>query len=176
MTARVLVDVEPDGVSALSGARAGLEANLLVCLVLEDEVVVLIEREASALAVTASALGTGGVLEDALSHAGSVDERLLRWVGGVEVELASVSQPEGGVVDVLGAGGVLLGAVDEEAAVGGLDLAVLEVGAGADGHDTEDIAGLDLSVSGSLDVRRSGDKGSGGGSDGGGSELHVDGR
>lgn len=142
-------------------------------MALEDEVAVL-DGEGGALAVTGSALDTGGVSEDTLSHARAVDPSLLRRVRGVQVELAGLCEAEGGVVYVLRAGSVLLRGVDEETGVGGLQRAVLEVGTGADGHDAEDITGLDLGI-GSGCARRGRDEGSSSGSDGGGGELHLDG-
>lgn len=142
-------------------------------MALEDEVAVF-DGEDGALAVTGSALDTGGVSEDTLSHARAVDPSLLRRVRGVQVELAGLCEAEGGVVYVLGAGSVLLRGIDEEAGVGGLQRAVLEVGTGADGHDGEDITGLDVCV-GSGCAGRGGDEGSSRGSDDGGGELHLDG-
>lgn len=125
VASRVLDGAQPDRVAAAQSIGARLEANLLVGLVLEDKVAVGVEREAGALAVAASALNAGGVLEDALSHAGSVDKCLLRGVGSVEVELAGVAQLEGSVVDFLRARSVLGWGVDVEAAAGSLNGSVL---------------------------------------------------
>jgi hypothetical protein len=150
----------------------------------EDEVTVVVDLEGAALLVLADGLDTGGVANVALTHAAAVDVQLERGVEGVDVYAAALLvEREGGVVDA--AGGVvavavddaglvvLVGRVDDEAALLGLDVAILDGGAGAQRHETEDVTGL-----GARERRRGLGKGGGdgghGGNGGGGGELHID--
>ena len=134
--------------------------------------------------VLADGLNTGGVAEVALAHAAAVDVQLERGVEGVDVDAAGfLVDRKGGVVDAVGdvlavaidgTGLVVLGGrVDDEAALAGLDVAILDLGAGAQRHQTENVAGL-----GARERRRGLGKGGGdgghGGSSGGGGELHLD--
>jgi len=65
----------------------------------------------------------------------------------------------------------LVGHVDVDAAVSSLNVAVLDGGAGAEAHEAEDIAVVDLGVLG-VGLGGSRDHGGGGSSNGGGGELH----
>jgi hypothetical protein len=183
---RLLDTSEPDHPASAKGTGAGLEANIWASTTrTKDKVTVVVDLEGAALLVRANGLDTGGVADDALAHAAAVDVQLERGVEGVDVDTAGLLvEREGGVVDA--AGGVvavavddaglvvLVGRVDEEAALAGLDGAVLDGGAAAQRHQTEDIAGL-----GAREGRRGLGKGGGdgghGGSGGGGGEFHVDG-
>ena len=182
---RLLSAGEPDLPATANGTRAGLEANVAgEATSSEDEVTVVVDLEGAALLILANGLDTSGVADVALAHAAAVDVELERGVEGVDVDAAGLLvEREGGVVDAVGdvlavaVDGarlvVLGGCVDEEAAVGGLDVAVLDGSGRAEGHQTEDVAGL-----GAGEDRRLG-KGGGdgghGGNGGGGGELHVDG-
>jgi len=181
---RLLGTREPDLPATANGTRASLEANVAgEATSSEDKVTVVVDLEGAALLVFADGLDTSGVADVALAHAAAVDVELKRGVEGVDVDAAGLLiEREGGVVDAVGdvlavavdgAGLVVLrGGVDEEAAVGGLDVAVLDGGGRAEGHQTEDVASL-----GAGEDRRLG-KGGGdgghGGDSGGGGELHID--
>lgn len=184
-TSRLLSTREPDLPATANSAGASLEANVAgEATSSEDKVTVVVDLEGAALLVLANGLYTSGVADVALAHAAAVDVQLERGVEGVNVDAAGLLvEREGGVVDAVGnvlavtvdgAGLVVLGgSVDEEAAVGGLHVAVLDGGGGAQRHQAEDIAGL-----GAREDRRLG-KGGGdgghGGDSGGGGELHIDG-
>ena len=121
--------VEPDRVLGTKSRTASLEANVLTSLVTEDEVHVVVDGEALALTVLNERLNASGVLDEALAHAGPVHEHLLGWVRSVEVQRAVVELELGVLVGLGAAGGVLSRGADDEAAVGGLQRCVLEVGA-----------------------------------------------
>jgi hypothetical protein len=185
-TSGLLGTREPDLPASANSARAGLEANVAAKTTSsEDKVTVVIDLERTALLVLADGLDTGGVADVALAHAAAVDVQLERGVEGVDVDVAGLLvERERGVVDA--AGGVvavavddaglvvLVGRVDEEAALTGLDGAVLDGGAAAQRHQAEDIASLGARE-GRGGLRKGGGDGGHGGSSGGGGELHVDG-
>ena len=184
-TSRLVNTREPDLPATANGTRASLEANVAgKTASSEDEVTVVVDLEGAALLVLANGLDTSGVADVALAHAAAVDVELERGVEGVDVDAAGLLvEGEGGVVDAVGdvlavavdgAGLVVLGgSVDEEAAVGGLDGAVLDGGGRAERHQAEDIAGLGAREDGRLG--KGGGNGGHGGDGGGGGELHVDG-
>jgi hypothetical protein len=183
---RLLNTGEPDLPASANSAGASLEANVAgETTSSEDEVTVIVDLEGAALLVGADGLDTGGVADVALAHAAAVNVQVERGVEGVDVDaVVLLVEREGGVVDAVGgvvavavddAGLVVLGGrVDEEAALTGLDVAVLDGGAGAQRHQTEDVVGI-----GAREGRRGLGKGGGdsghGGSGGGGGKLHVDG-
>jgi hypothetical protein len=185
-TSRLVNTREPDLPASVNSAGASLEANVAgKTTSSEDEVTVIVDLEGAALLILADRLDTGGVTDVAHAHAAAVDVQLERGVEGIDVDAAILLvEREGGVVDA--AGGVvaiavddtglvvLVERVDDEAAFLGLNVAVLDGGAAAQRHQTEDVAGL-----GAREGRRGLGKGGGdgghGGSGGGGGELHVDG-
>jgi len=179
-----LVDTrEPDLPASANSTGASLEANVASSSS-EDEVTVIVDLEGAALLVLADGLDTGGVADVAHAHAAAVDVQLERGVVGIDVDAASVLvEPEGGVVD---AGGdvlavvvkgtglvVLVGRVDDEAAILGLDVAILDFGTSAQRQQTEDVLGAGAREGSGLGKGK-GDGGQGG-NGGGGGELHVDG-
>jgi hypothetical protein len=184
-TSRLVNTREPDLPASANSTGASLEANVAgKTTSSEDEVTVVVNLEGTALLVLADGLDTGGVTDVALAHAATVDVQLERGIEGVDVDAAGfLVEREGGVVDA--AGGVfavavdgtclvvLGGGVDDEAALAGLDVAILNGGAGAKRHQTEDVASL-----GARERRRGLGKGGGNGGHrgdgGGGGELHID--
>jgi hypothetical protein len=185
-TSRLVNTSKPDLPASAGSAGASLEANVASKTTSgEDEVTVVVDFEGATLLVLADGLDTGGVADVAHAHAAAVDVHLERGVEGVDVEVTGLLvEREGGVVDASGdvvavavdAAGlvVLVRRVDDEAALLGLDVAVLDGGAGAQRHQTEDVVAL-----GAREGRRGLGKGRGdgghGGSSGGDGELHVDG-
>lgn len=185
-TSRLVNTREPDLPASANSAGASLEANIArKTASSKDEVAVIVDLEGTALLVLADGLDTSGVLDIALAHAAAVDVKLERGVEGVDVDAAVLLvEREGGVVDaadgvvavaVDGASlVVLVGRVDDETAILGLDVAVLDGSGGAQRHQTEDVASLRA-----REWRRGLGKGGGdgghGGSGGGGGELHDDG-
>lgn len=175
----------PDRPAALDAVGASQEAGTV-----EGEVAVLVNLPAGALAVAGRGLGAGGVAELALAHAGAVGVELLRGGGGgVEVEAAVVLvQGEGGRVVVLGAvaGGVLVGQLEEDGALGGLEGREVHLAGGAEGHELElcvggqagggAVCGAVVLAGDELGDRGAGDGGDEGGCNGEGvGELHFDG-
>jgi len=185
-TSRLVNTREPDLPASANSAGASLEANIASKTTSsEDEVTVVVDLEGAALLVLADGLDTGGVADVAHAHAAAVNVQLERGVVGVDVDAASfIVEEEGGVVDAAGdvvtvavddAGlVVLVGRVDDEAAILGLDVAILDGGAGAQRHKTEDVSSLGTRE-GSRGLGKGEGDGSHGGSGGGGGELHVDG-
>lgn len=185
-TSRLVYTREPDLPASANSTGASLEANVAVQTTSsEDEITFVVNLEGAALLVLADGLDTGGVAEVALAHAAAVDVQLKRGVECVDVDAAVILvEREGGVVDtagdvfavaVDGAGlVVLVGRIDDEAAILGLDVAVLDFGAGAQRHQTEDVAGLGARE-GSRGLGKGGGDGGHGGGGGGDGELHVDG-
>lgn len=167
--ASVHPDTPPTGLSAAL-ARASDEAG-----VLEAQVAVLVDLEALELGVAGRGLLAGDVAEAALAHAGAVDVQLLDVLllaVAVEEELAVPDVEEGPAVVVVagragGLGAVL--AVDEDAALGGVDLAEVDGASRAEGHDGEDLRGGDRGSGRSWvgDRSRLGSRGRGGRSHGG---------
>ncbi len=160
---------QPDGVTTIERRLAGLEVDVLTSLVTEDKVAVVVDGKGRPLSVPDHGLGTSGVLNDALTHAGPVDEELLRRVGSVEVEAAVVELEGSVVVGFRAARSVLSACVDQERVLGSLEGTVLKVASGADGLDSENIAVLDLGIGG-----KGSDEAGGGGGNGSGGELHFD--
>lgn len=80
---RVCDAVEPDSIAAGKRTRASLEASVLTGLIAEDKIAVVVNGEAGALRIAAWLLGTGSVLNNALTHATAIDKELLGWVLGV---------------------------------------------------------------------------------------------
>jgi hypothetical protein len=159
---------QPDGVTAIERRLASLEVDVLTSLVTEDKVAVVVDGKSCPLSVLNHGLGTSGVLNDALTHAGPIDEELLRRVGSVEVK-AAVAELEGSVVvGFWAARSVLSASVDQERVLGSLEGTVLKVASGADGLDCENIAILDLGIGG-----KSSDEAGGGSGNGSGGELHF---
>jgi hypothetical protein len=89
--------------------------------------------------------------EKMLTHARSVGKDLLRRVvGRVEVQVAVLGQAEGGSAIRLGvAGGVGVGELQEEAALGGVDGRKVDVAGGAESQDLEGSGSLGSVGSGS---------------------------
>ena len=176
---------EPDLPALTIGTRASLEANVAGKTASgEDEVAIVVDLEGTALLVLADRLDTGGIADVALAHAAAVDVELERGVEGVDVDAAGILvEREGGVVDaagdiltvaVDGTGLVVLGGrVDDKAALAGLNIAILNLGAAAQGHQAEDVAGLRARES-RRGLGQGGGDGSHGGSGGGSGELHFD--
>lgn len=120
---------QPDRVPAANRRLASLELDVLASLVTEDKVSVVVDGEGGPFSVLHHGLSTGGVLDNALTHAGPVDEELLRRVGSVEVEAAVAELERSVVVGFWTAGCVLLACVDHEGVLDSLEGAVLEVAA-----------------------------------------------
>jgi len=173
---RVGNTAEPDCVSAAVGNRAGLEARLGTAGCIDkDELAVLVDGPALTLSVPGSGLGSSGISDEALAHAGPVDKDVLGWLAGMEGESAVAQLERSEVLGFATARSALLGCVDVDAAVSSLDGAELDGGAGAEAHEGEDIAVVDLGVLGA-GLGGSRDHGGSGSSNGGGGELHSCGR
>jgi hypothetical protein len=171
VTRRVAHTVKPDRVTTTQRTRARLEPNIVTSLVAENQAPLLINSKSLPLAIPNRLLRTSRVLNDSLAHSAPVDEELLGRVGGVEVQSAVAELELGVVWGLRAAGRVLGGRVNAQAVVGGLELRVLEVGAGADVQDAEDVAVSDLrGLNGA-----GGGNGCGGDEGGGNGELHGDG-
>jgi hypothetical protein len=185
VAAGVLIAGKPDAEATSRGVRAGLEADVASQTgSSEDQVAVVVNLEGATLLVLANGLHSCGVPENALAHSAAVDVHAERWEVAVQVEAAVfLVESEGCVVDtadnvvtvaVDAAGLVVLGrSVDDETAILGLDVAVLDCGAAAERHQTEDI-GWSGAGEGSLGGKGRSESGHGGGG-GSGGELHGDG-
>jgi hypothetical protein len=185
VAAGVLVAGKPYTEATARSVRAGLEADIASQTgSSEDQVTVVVDLEGATLLVLADGLHSGGVPENTLAHAAAVDVHAERWEVAVQVEAAVfLVEGEGCVVDTTdnvvtvaidAAGLVVLGrSVDDETAVLGLDVTVLDCGAAAERHQTEDIAGSGAGEG--LGLRKGGRESGHGGSGGSGGELHDDG-
>jgi hypothetical protein len=148
---------QPQAVATTERIGASLEADITIGTSSPHEVVLVCNLPGSALLVLANGLDTCGVSNHALTHTAAVDEGLVRRVVGVQVETTVLGvDAEGGVVDVgeeglgaaNGARAVLAGGADDEAAVLGLHVGILDGGAGADGHQAEDVVASGLGAEG----------------------------
>jgi hypothetical protein len=184
-TSRLVNTREPDLPATTDSAGAGLEANVArKASSSEDKVTIIVDLKGATLLVLADWLDTGGVADVAIAHAAAVDVQLERGVEGVDVDAAGLLvEGEGSVVDA--AGGVvavavddaglvvLVGRVDDEAALTGLDVTVVDGGGGAERHQTEDVTSL-RAREGRRRLGKGGGQSGHGGSGGSGGELHVD--
>jgi hypothetical protein len=178
VTSGIDLAVEPNGVFGTGGRTASLEAvGVVGTRERPDEVVVLGEGEALALAVAGGLLGSGGVAEDALAHTRDISVEDLDGVGGVESKLGGCVELEYSVVLGLRAAcSVLVLGADDHSALGSLNREAVEVGSRSVGDELggSESGGLGVGSSASLE-RAGGGKRSDAGGKGGSGELHVDG-